>query len=165
MATTITPAALTVTIKESITLNGLQRGNEQKLTITGVSAFDSRILTVTSGTHKKLASFGSGTESAGNYDSTAVVYVRVTNLDAVNSVDLILEEADAEGIVGNTSPSAAYFVLGPGKSFLVGTASLNTEAGFGAGAPPSSIATAPTLSGIYAQSDANVDLELVIAST
>jgi hypothetical protein len=46
MATSITPATLTVTITESVTLNGSDRGSTATLIIANVAETDNRIVNV-----------------------------------------------------------------------------------------------------------------------
>ena len=50
-------ADLTVTLTESVTLNGAARGSTNTLTITGVDDVYHRIVTVPSGVDTTLASF------------------------------------------------------------------------------------------------------------
>jgi len=72
-------AALTVTITEAITLNGINRGATNTLTSTATEV-DHRILDVTT-SYIEYIRFGAA-NGAGQYKDGTVNYVRITNLDA-----------------------------------------------------------------------------------
>ena len=93
MATTITNATLTVTLKESITLNGANMGGTNTLTIANVDEIFKRIVTCPGNSETTLAHFHSsvadGTLSALDIDD--VKYIRVTNKDNSQSCVLSLQ--------------------------------------------------------------------------
>ena len=75
MATTITNATLTVTLKESIVLNGTQQGGTNTLTIAGIDEISKRIMTITTN-ESTIATFSGAVASAGHYNDSAVRYIR-----------------------------------------------------------------------------------------
>jgi hypothetical protein len=121
MATTITPADLTVTINESITLNGYTRSGTNTLTIANVAEVDNRIINV--GTAEvDILGFGSA-NGQGSFIRTDVKYIRITNLDDTNYVTLG---------VSKTGADTAFFKLESGKSMMFGTDDIEVDASGGA---------------------------------
>ena len=80
-------ATLTVTLTETVTLNGVDRGVTNTLTA-AVTEVDNRILNVTA-TLVDFVRFGS-TNGAGQYKDSDMKYLRVTNLDATATLTLRL---------------------------------------------------------------------------
>ena len=58
MSSTITPATLTVTHTESVTLNGVDRGVTNTLTIASINEVDHRIVTVDTSAARTLLTLG-----------------------------------------------------------------------------------------------------------
>ena len=74
-------ADLTVTITESVTLNGAARGSSNALTISGVDDIYHRIITCPDDLHVTVATFHSTTGvSDSSLDVENVKYIRITNL-------------------------------------------------------------------------------------
>jgi len=96
MATTITPATLTVTITEAITLAGEAQGAKNVLSIASVTEISKRIVEVPTSEIIILA-FQATTPGVGTYNEADVRYIRITNLDNTNHVTLTFRsEGDAE---------------------------------------------------------------------
>ena len=87
-------ATLVSTITESITLNGKERGSVNTLSIASVTEVFHRIVTCPTGQDTTVATFAStaddSTGAAGSLDVENVKYIRVTNLDSANPVNLSL---------------------------------------------------------------------------
>ena len=91
-------ANLKVTIREELTLNGYDQGAKNTLTISDVDEVFKRIVTCPANNETTVARFRS---SVGNASGTAtfdsaldvqdVKYVRLTNLDSSNSLNLSLQ--------------------------------------------------------------------------
>ena len=82
-------ADLTTTVTESVTLNGAVRGTTNTVTTTGINNVYERIVTCTSGQVTHLADFDSNSYgSAVQIDKEDVRYIRVTNLDTTNTLEL-----------------------------------------------------------------------------
>ena len=88
MATTGTAANLTVTITESITLNGVQYGNTVNKAFSSNGVVDQRIMNIATGdTYTDIFNFGTA-DSAGTGVKNDYAYFRITNLDDTNFVTL-----------------------------------------------------------------------------
>lgn len=90
MATTVTAADLTVTITETLTLNGVQYGNTINKTFSGQGEVDQRIMSVAydgEGTFTDIFNFGT-VDSAGTAVKSDYAYFRITNLDDTNFIKL-----------------------------------------------------------------------------
>ena len=154
MASTVTAATLTVTISESITLNGVSRDSSSTASITRIRDISNRIIEVTNatnGTQLLKVAANAAAVGAGTYDKTAVKYVRITNLDDTNYI--ILQFTD-EGT------HHWEVKLDAGKSYVIGdTSSVDDQADI-----DNYSASALTL--IAAKADtASCDVELYIAAT
>ena len=89
MASTLSNAALTVTVTENLTLNGSNHGSTKQMTISGINEVSKRIMTsATTGTQIYA---GGSAVSYGTFTTSDVKYVRITNLDATNYIILHLE--------------------------------------------------------------------------
>lgn len=121
MATSITAADLTVSITESVTLAGSDRGSSHTLTISDVTETDNRIVNV--GTAEvDLIGFGSS-NSQGTFIRTDVKYIRITNKDDTNYVTLGMSKTGAD----------TFFIkLEAGKSIMFGNDDLEVDAAGGA---------------------------------
>jgi len=115
-------ADLTVTITESVTLNGAARGSSNALTVTGVDDVYHRIVTVPSGGDTTLVNFHAAVStSESSLDVENVKYIRVTNLDSSNPVNLSLQ-VDA-GEDDSAADGSATLLLEAKKSFIMGSPS------------------------------------------
>ena len=106
-------ADLTVTVTESVTINGALRGSTNNLTITGVEDTFERIVTCINGNVTTIATFAAQPyTSAGAIDVDRCKYVRITNLD---------EDAWIEVAVVTTA-SNYQVLLTPGTSHILAQA-------------------------------------------
>ena len=113
-------ADLVVTITEAVTLNGTARGSTNALTISGVDDIYHRIVTVPSGGDTTLANFHAAVSTSdSSLDVENVKYIRVTNLDSSNPVNLSLQ-IDA-GEDDSAADASTTLLLEAGKSFILGT--------------------------------------------
>ena len=144
MATTITNATLTVTLAESVTLNGKAYGNSNTLTIADINEVDGRIMTIPTSEVNILAydtAVGAGTFVGAN-----VKYMRITNKDNANYVKLKIADGGSDH----------YWVkLEAGKSFMLHNNLVETADPF------SAFANIVTISAIA--DTAAVDIEYFIA--
>tara|TARA_R100000995_G_C3456396_1_gene110805 strand:- start:410 stop:856 length:447 start_codon:yes stop_codon:yes gene_type:complete len=82
-------ADLTVTLTESVTLQGESRGSTNTLTIGSVESTLERIVTCTASNTTTIAVFNSNVHgAAGAIDIEDTKYIRVTNLDSTNAIEL-----------------------------------------------------------------------------
>ena len=100
-------ANLTVTLTESVTLNGSVRGSTNQLTIP--SSVDTTVLLTK--------------DTVGSSDSAIDIqdtkYIRITNLDSTNSVRLSFQ-VDA-GNDNSSADESCTLLLEAGKTFMMGT--------------------------------------------
>jgi hypothetical protein len=145
MATTINSATLTVTITEDISLNNSQQGSSNSFSIASVNEVSKRILTIPAGADTTIA-------SAGAFDVNDVRYIRLTNLDASNSINVALIGAsdNCQFVV----PAGQSLVFGTPDDFMLGET--DTSPAF---------ASFEDLASIIVDSGSNaVDVELFVAS-
>ena len=103
MASTITAATLTVTVTESVTLNGSDQGASNALTVASVNEVVKRIASVNTN-ETGLLGFSADPHTdltksytAGQFDEDDVRYIRVTNKDDTNFATLVFKsEGNAE---------------------------------------------------------------------
>ncbi len=145
-------ADLTTTVTESVTLNGAVRGTTNTVTTTGINNVYERIVTCTASQVTYLAAFDSNSYgSAVQIDKEDVRYIRVTNLDSTNSLEL--------AIVGATTNYQV--LLNAGQSHIlcaaedVMLAEADTSPSFG---------TMEDLGSIQVNPSADLDVEIFVAS-
>lgn len=121
MATTITPATLTITINESVTLGSDQRGSTHTQTIASIAEYTNRIVNI--GTAETdIVGFGSA-NGQGSYVRTDVKYMRFSNLDDTNYITLGISKTGAD---------TAFFKLEAGQTIIVNNDDLEVDASGGA---------------------------------
>ena len=121
MATTITPAVLTVSISENITLNGAPRGGVNTTTIAGITNVSKNIVTCLTSAEVAILGVTSAVSTdlgksylAGQYDEDSVRYIRITNLDDSEYVLLTMRTSGDSGV------QEVCIKLDKGASFLYG---------------------------------------------
>ena len=150
MASTISAATLTVSVTESITLNGSNMGATNTKTISGVNEISQRILSLDAANIRVIYEFGA-TVGAGTFIQGDVKYVRITNKDDTNTVQLNLA----------TATSNCWVDVGPGLSFTIHRGIATTQ-----GVASGTVAT-PVLADlvkISAYSADVIDLDCYLAS-
>tara|TARA_R100001440_G_scaffold34939_1_gene53936 strand:- start:3055 stop:3498 length:444 start_codon:yes stop_codon:yes gene_type:complete len=145
-------ADLTTTISESVTLNGAVRGTTNTVTTTSINNVYERIVTCTTGQTTFLAAFDTNSYgSAVQIDKEDVRYIRVTNLDQTNSLEL--------AVVG--AATLYQVLLNAGQSHIlcaaedVMLAEADTSPSFGTMADLTSLQVSPA---------ATLDVEIFVAS-
>ena len=109
MATTLTAATLTVTLTETISLNGTDQGATNSFTVASINEIYKHIVTATT-TATTFLKFGYAA-SAGTLIRADVSYLRITNLDDTNFVTVGLSDDSAD---------TAYFKLEKKQSIIIG---------------------------------------------
>jgi len=113
-------ANLTVTLTESVTLNGSVRGSTNQLTITGIEQVMERIVTIPNDQDTTvLLTKGTVSTSDGAIDIHDTKYIRITNLDSTNSVTLSLQIDSGED--DSSADENCSILLEAGKTFMLGT--------------------------------------------
>ena len=97
MATTLSAATMTVSITESLTLNGKNQGGTTISSIASIAEISQRILTITTN-EATIATFSGAVASSGHYNDSAVRYMRFTNLDDTYFVTLTFRNQDNDEV-------------------------------------------------------------------
>ena len=120
MATTVTAATMTVTLSENITLNGAQHGSTNAFNIASVKDVSKRIVTIDADDDATILVFKSTVAIAdGALDKEKVKYIRITNLDDTNSVNVSLQLDSDEN--NSAADLSVTHLLEAGRSFVMGT--------------------------------------------
>tara|TARA_R100000734_G_C3299869_1_gene90639 strand:+ start:374 stop:841 length:468 start_codon:yes stop_codon:yes gene_type:complete len=152
-------ANLTVTVSESVTLNGAVRGNTNELTITGIESVFERVLSIPGGADTTvLLTKATVADSDNAIDIQDTKYIRITNLDSTNSVTLSLQ-IDA-GESSSAADESCSILLEAGKTFMMGT----PHDSIGVNDSSATITAAHDLESIVVDSGGNtVKLEVFVA--
>ena len=145
-------ADLTTTVTESVTINGSVRGSTNTVTTTGINNVYERVVTCTSAQTTHIAAFDTNSYgSAVQIDKEDVRYIRVTNLDSTNSLEL--------AVVG--AATLYQVLLNAGQSHIlcaaedVMLAEADTSPSFG---------TMEDLTSLQVNPSATLDVEIFVAS-
>jgi len=153
MATTIESSSLRVKIEEDISLNGVDYGSIHTKLITGINSILKRIVRCTASQTTTVVTFNATVHGAANaIDLQEAKYIRITNLDDSNALEL--------AVVG---AATLYQVeLAAGESHILG----NPEAVMLAEADTSpSFGTMADLASIQVNPGGNaIDIEIFVAS-
>ena len=115
-------ATLKVKIQEDIILDNQDYGSKRVLEISSITDVVKRIVTVPANVDTTVLMFKSTVGvSDGALDIELVKYIRVTNLDSSNSVNLYI--AIDTGEDDSAADNLAMILLEAGKSFMMGTPS------------------------------------------
>ena len=111
-------ATLSVTHTEAITLNDREQGGTKTYTVASIADVYKRIVTCPASSDTTVATFQALTSTSDNaIDLNLTKYIRVTNLDSSNSVNLSLQIAKDED--GSADTSCSIF-LAAGETFVMG---------------------------------------------
>ena len=145
-------ADLTTTVTESVTLNGAVRGTTNVVTTTGINNVYERIVTCTTGQTTFLAAFDSNSYgSAVQIDKEDVRYIRVTNLDTTNNLEL--------AVVGDATLYQVLLKAGQSHILCVADSVMLAEAD-----TSPSFGTMADLASLQVSPAANLDVEIFVAS-
>ena len=109
MASTITASTMTVTVTESIALNGKDQGASNTLNIGSINEISKRIVTTDSTNATTVISFGD-VPAGGTYVTANVRYVRITNLDDTNFGILRITGDASTDFTVRLDPSSSYIM-------------------------------------------------------
>ena len=149
MASTITAATATVTITESITLNGVDQGGSNTLSIANVNESDRRIVTAPSSGEIDLIELDTD-NGQGKFIRASIRYIRITNLDDTNFIRVRVKKSSAD--------TFDVKVLA-GSSFMLTSGSIDANT---SGAAFSAFVDLDNIS-VHADT-ANVDVEICVLS-
>ena len=154
MASTITASTMTVTVTESIALNGKDQGGSNTFSIGSINEISKRIVTVTT-TEATILTF-SAAAGQGTYIAANVRYIRFTNLDDTNYIMLTFKDEDNTEFRVKVDAGQSFIFNGDNSGGLVDTMKANGS-GLSSGLAD--------LYDVTADADtASCDLEMLIAS-
>tara|TARA_R110001599_G_scaffold47993_1_gene138597 strand:+ start:1714 stop:2163 length:450 start_codon:yes stop_codon:yes gene_type:complete len=148
-------ANLVTTITESVVLNGALRGSSNTVTTAGINDVMERILECTAAQETTIALFAVAPYTTpGAMNVNNVRYVRVTNLDATNDIQLAV----------TTSTTNFEILISAGNSYVMSVSLLSVKGAsgvptFGAGGTLTSLIVEPT----HATEPATVELFVGLA--
>ena len=154
MASTISNVTLNVQVTEAVVLNNEDHGSTNSVAITGVNEVSKRIMSLTANTDITLATF-STVPAAGQFITSSVKYVRITNLDDANSVNINLGGA-AENV---------WIYLDWGRSLILSQPSSAIDAVASGTVATASLADVTTITGNTANASNIIDVEVFVASS
>tara|TARA_Y100000004_G_scaffold52433_1_gene58139 strand:- start:4075 stop:4548 length:474 start_codon:yes stop_codon:yes gene_type:complete len=118
-------ATLTVTHTETLILNGKEVGSNNTFNITGVDMVYSRIMKSVASATTTLVAFKATESTSDSAISVAEAkYIRITNLDSTNAVNLGLDIDDGS----NGADQNCTILLGAGQTFVMGVAANGIQA-------------------------------------
>ena len=161
----VNSATLITKISEKITLNGNKYDNEIEKRITGISQVYKRIVTCPANVDTTIFRSGVTVDvTDASLDVQDVKYIRVTNLDDTNSVNLNLQIDVTESDSGESAANeTATILVEAGHSFIMGT-SHDSVAAYDTDASVQT--TLHDLESILIDPSANaIDMEILVAST
>ena len=161
----INSSTLITQITEKITLNGNKYNNVVEKRISGISDIFKRIVTCPANVDTTVFRSGVSVDvTDSSLDVQDVKYIRVTNLDDTNSVNLNLQiDVTESGSGASAANETATILLAAGHSFVMGTshdsvASYDTDS--------SVQTTLHDLESILIDPSANaIDMEIFVASS
>tara|TARA_R100001530_G_scaffold17488_2_gene15115 strand:- start:261 stop:740 length:480 start_codon:yes stop_codon:yes gene_type:complete len=116
-------ATLKVKIQEDIILDNQDYGSKRVLEISSINEIFKRIVTIPANNDTKVSLFNTSVSTdavaTASIDIEDAKYIRVTNLDSSNSVNLNL--LIDEGEDSSASDAVATILLEAGRSFIMGT--------------------------------------------
>ena len=120
MTTTLTAATLTITLTESIELNGVEQGGTSTKTISSVNEVSKRIVTVTT-TEAEVIAFHASAISSGTFIEGDVRYIRFTNLDDTNFIALTFKNENDDEFAIKLDAGHSFIYPGDNSGGVVDT--------------------------------------------
>ena len=120
MTSTITAATLTLTVQESIELNGVEQGATNTKTIASVNEVSKRIVTVTT-TEAEVVAFHASAISSGTFIEGDARYLRFTNLDDTNFIVLTFKNENDDEFAVKVDAGHSFIFPGDNSEGVVDT--------------------------------------------
>jgi len=153
MASTVTSATLEVVISETLSLGGTQYGGTKTLSIGSINEVFKRIVKCVNSQTTTVATFnGNAFASANAIDVEDAKYIRITNLDDTNPVELAI--VGAATLYQVRLAAGESHILGSPEDLMLSEA--DTSPSFGTMADIASIQVNPASN--------DVDIEIFVAS-
>ena len=158
MTTTLTPATLTVTVTEAITLNGYDQGSKNIQSVGSIAEVQKRILEITTN-EATIATMSGAVASSGHFNDSFVRYMRFTNLDDTNFLTLTFTNDDNDEVAIKLDAGNSFMWFADNSGGMVDVFNAATA---GDAASDTALGSLTTI-----QADANTgncDLEMFVAS-
>jgi hypothetical protein len=152
MATTIVKAPIKITIKEEITLDGVEYNYEDVLTIDDIASVFRQIIPIPQSEVIILA-MGSAV-AAGQFVETKVMYIRITNKDDANFVTLIFRDETGAEFAVKLDYGQSFIYSGDREGGVVDTMDADSSA--------LTVGLADLVDITANANSASVDLELIV---
>lgn len=158
-------ATLKLTIKEELVLNGKDVGNSNYIAIPGVNNAEHRVVTLPQDSEQSVLLFHPTAISAGTIIDDSLRYLRFTNLDPDNNIQL--------RFISGTDPSSQQYavIVEPGESYVLGNDDMYGESTTATDNPTSLAGAAVNaalvnIDSIYAMAvGADCELEMFLATS
>lgn len=118
MSSIIQPTNLTVKIQETCKINNLDRNGLRLIIMTNVKEINTRIMSIATSV-TTIADFDA--TGQGKFTAANVKYIRMTNLDDTNYVDITA----SDHVTASSAGQLFSIRLQPGKTFMLGSAAFN----------------------------------------
>jgi hypothetical protein len=112
-------ATLKVTIKEELVLNGKDVGNSNYISISGINNAEHRVVTLPNNSEQSVLLFDPTNVSAGTIVDDTLKYLRFTNLDSSNNIQL--------RFVTDSDGDQYAVIVEPGESYMLGNDDMFAE--------------------------------------
>ena len=103
---------LTLNISEDIFLNNNYRNSSVSETISSITSVDNRIFNIPTGSPVQVVAFTSSLSGAlaGNIQASSLAYLRLTNIDAQGTLNLLISGSISSSYEAQLLPSDSYLV-------------------------------------------------------
>ena len=118
MASTLTSATMTVSVTESITLNGKNQGGTTTKSIASVANILKRQIACPSTAEITLYTTADSLVAGSQFDSDLIKYARITNLDNANEVDIIITSSSADEACKTLKAGETFLLWGHDQTML-----------------------------------------------
>jgi len=156
MTSTITAATLTVTVTEEITLNGKDQGAKNTYTIASVTEVSNRIVNIPT-SEVVVVAIGTAV-AAGQFIESTTKYIRMTNKDDANHIQLIFRNEDSDEFAVKLDAGQTFIYNGDNTGGVVDTMDAVDAAGL-------SVAFGDLVDITALADTAACDLEIFVAGT
>jgi hypothetical protein len=149
-------ATLTVSLTESLTIDGRDYGGSQSIEVPSITDVSRRIVTVLHSAESNLWLLGTAS-TAGTSVIADTMYMRFTNLDDTNHVTLTFKNADDDEFAVKVDKGQSFLVFGDAAGGMAGMADAIDGTGISL--------SLNSITAVIAIADtASVDMELYVAS-
>ena len=118
MASTITASRMTISINESIIINGKNQGGTTTKSIASIANVFKRQIVCPSTSEITLYTTADSLVAGSQFDSDLIQYARITNLDDTNVVDIIITSSSADEVCKTLKAGESFLLWGHDQTIL-----------------------------------------------